>query len=200
MSQTTPQPQPERGAFDRQASADYLSISTRLLDDLAKQGTIRRLKQGRKSLFRKIDLDAYLAELAGEAPQTGTQQNFEFAIVFQAVWSDRNDLKIAKGQVALLAALIAANDHLATLDDATANLSEKFDDDGKWRGHICLGLSQDGLIETVGAENSKRTSRNAGLLRRWRLVDVAKAKLKIESLQRWIDGIEKPAVEGGDNA
>ena len=57
------------GAFDRRGAAAYLSISTRLLDDLAAAGAIKRLKCGRKSLFRKIDLDWYLAELAGEVVQ-----------------------------------------------------------------------------------------------------------------------------------
>ena len=67
MSTTTPTPPPpERGAFDRRGAAAYVSISTRLLDDLAATGEIKRIKIGRKSLFRKIDLDAYLAELAGE--------------------------------------------------------------------------------------------------------------------------------------
>ena len=69
MSSTTPTPQPERGAFDRKNSAHYLNISTRLLDDLAAAEKIRRIKIGRKSLFRKVDLDRYLAELAGEVVQ-----------------------------------------------------------------------------------------------------------------------------------
>ena len=68
MTSTTT-PAPERGAFDRRGAAAYVSISTRLLDDLAASGTIKRIKIGRKSLFRKIDLDAYLAELAKEAVQ-----------------------------------------------------------------------------------------------------------------------------------
>ena len=69
MSQTTPTPQPERGAYDRKNAAHYLNISTRLLDDLAAAETIKRIKLGRKSLFRKIDLDCYLADLAGEVAQ-----------------------------------------------------------------------------------------------------------------------------------
>lgn len=57
---------PMPGAFDRRGAAAYLSISTRLLDDLATAGTIKRLKCGRKSLFRRIDLDEYLERLAKE--------------------------------------------------------------------------------------------------------------------------------------
>lgn len=69
MSFTTPTPSPERGAFDRKGAANYLSISTRYLDDLAAAETIKRIKLGRKALYRKVDLDAFLAQLAGEAGQ-----------------------------------------------------------------------------------------------------------------------------------
>ncbi len=122
-----------------------------------------------------------------------TQTYFQFALEFRTVVvDDRNDVKIAKGQVALLAALVLANDHRGTLDDATADLSATFDDGGKWRGRITLGLSVDGIIAEVGATNSKRIRRNRGLIRRWRLVDVDKARRKIESLKRWLDATKKP--------
>ena len=54
------------GAFDRAGAARYLSISTRLLDDLLSAGTIKKIKIGRKTLVRLCDLDAYLAGLAEE--------------------------------------------------------------------------------------------------------------------------------------
>lgn len=121
------------------------------------------------------------------------QTYFEFAIAYRTVINaDRNDLKIAKGQVAFLAALVNANDQKGTLDDATADLATAFDDNGKWRGAITLQLSLDGLIAEVGATNSRRLSRRRGLLRRWRLVDAGKARRKIESLKRWIDETESP--------
>lgn len=120
------------------------------------------------------------------------QTFFEFAIEYRTIIeSESNPLKIAKGQVALLGALIAASDNVGTLDDATAELSEAFDDDGKWRGAICLGLWKDGFIEHAGAENSRRRSRNRGLLRRWRLVDRARAQKKISALLRMIERLEK---------
>ena len=59
----------ERGAYNRKNAAYYLDISVRLLDDLAAAGTIKRIKIGRKSLFRKVDLDAFLDELAEEESQ-----------------------------------------------------------------------------------------------------------------------------------
>ena len=55
------------GAFDRGKAAEYLSISIRLLDDLLSAGTITRIKIGRKTLIRRVDLDRYLSRLAGEA-------------------------------------------------------------------------------------------------------------------------------------
>ncbi len=55
------------GAFNRRGAAEYLSISTRLLDDLLSAGVIRKVKIGRKTLVRKIDLDSYLERLANEA-------------------------------------------------------------------------------------------------------------------------------------
>lgn len=128
-----------------------------------------------------------------------TQTIFNFAVQYRTtIWADRNDVKIAKGQIALLAVLLAANDHQGSLDDATADLSKQFDDDGKWRGQICLGLFNDGLITRAGATNSKRLSRNAGLLRRWRLLDADKARDRIESLKRWIDSIENPRPAATD--
>ena len=57
------------GALDRKSAAFYLSISTRLLDDLAAAKKIKRIHIGRKALYRKIDLDGYLANLAGEAEE-----------------------------------------------------------------------------------------------------------------------------------
>lgn len=54
------------GALSRVEAAQYLSISTRLLDDLLTAGAIKKIKIGRKTLVRVIDLDAYLARLAGE--------------------------------------------------------------------------------------------------------------------------------------
>lgn len=55
------------GAFDRRGAAEYLSISTRLLDDLLSAGAIRKVKIGRKTLVRKVDLDNYLEKLAEES-------------------------------------------------------------------------------------------------------------------------------------
>ncbi len=131
------------------------------------------------------------------------QLHFEFLIGLQEVLNNGerigNALKIAKGQVELLQALLSKNDRRCTLDDATADLSFKFDDDGKWRGHVTLGLFIEGLIDRVGAENSKRPSRNRGLLRLGQLLDESKARKRIESLQRWISERENPRSAATEN-
>ncbi len=49
-----------RGCLDRPDAATYLSISTRLLDQLAGAGQIPRIKIGRKTLFRVSDLDDFV--------------------------------------------------------------------------------------------------------------------------------------------
>ncbi len=49
-----------RGCLNRSDAASYLSISTRLLDDLAAQGALPRVKIGRKTLFRVADLDTFI--------------------------------------------------------------------------------------------------------------------------------------------
>ena len=56
-------PTAQGGAKDRKGAAAYLSISTRLLDDLLTAGEIPRIKLGRKTLVRVCDLDTYLASL-----------------------------------------------------------------------------------------------------------------------------------------
>ena len=60
MSKTFHPPKPASGCLDRRESASYLSISTRLLDDLAAQGALPRVKIGRETLFRVADLDAFI--------------------------------------------------------------------------------------------------------------------------------------------
>jgi len=61
--------EPIRAALSRREAANYLSISTRLLDDLLSSGEIKRIKLRRKTLVRVVDLDRYLATLAGEISQ-----------------------------------------------------------------------------------------------------------------------------------
>lgn len=48
------------GALSRKDAASYLSVSTRQLDNYARTGELRRVKLGAKTVFRVIDLDAFL--------------------------------------------------------------------------------------------------------------------------------------------
>ena len=59
-----------KGALSRLAAANYLSVSTRLLDDLLSAGAIPKLKIGRKTLIRVCDLDSYLASLVEKSEVT----------------------------------------------------------------------------------------------------------------------------------
>lgn len=48
------------GALSRKDAAIYLSVSTRQLDNYAAAGELRRVKLGSKTVYRVIDLDAFL--------------------------------------------------------------------------------------------------------------------------------------------
>ena len=50
----------DKGAFTKQAAADYLSVSTRYLDQLVLRGELAKTKAGRKTLFRRSELDQWL--------------------------------------------------------------------------------------------------------------------------------------------
>ena len=54
---STPAP---RGCLDRKEAANYLSISTRLLDSYCTEGKLRRVKFGRKTCIPIPDLDALI--------------------------------------------------------------------------------------------------------------------------------------------
>lgn len=49
------------GALSREEAARYLSMSTRHLDKMVKQEKLQKVKVGRKTLFRIVDLDEFLA-------------------------------------------------------------------------------------------------------------------------------------------
>ncbi|MDB4756426.1 helix-turn-helix domain-containing protein [Pirellulaceae bacterium] len=48
------------GAVSRTDAAKHLGISTRMLDELASKGRLRRLKIGRRSVFQLEDLNQFL--------------------------------------------------------------------------------------------------------------------------------------------
>lgn len=50
----------KNGALCRRKAAEYLAISTRLLDQLASAGRLNRVKIGTKTVFLVSDLDEFL--------------------------------------------------------------------------------------------------------------------------------------------
>lgn len=90
--------------------------------------------------------------------------------------------RVTAGKVAMLRALLGSPDGTATIDDATADLAERFDDGGKWRGTVCRTLSMAKIIERVSVEKSDRPSRHRGYVTRWLLVDRCKAQVALSRL------------------
>jgi hypothetical protein len=89
---------------------------------------------------------------------------------------------VAAGQIALLEALLRSADGTATVDDATSDLSAKFERGGKWRGSIPSRLARNRIIERIGDCKSDRPSRHRSYVSVWRLVDRARALHEIDRL------------------
>ena len=89
---------------------------------------------------------------------------------------------VAEGQIALLEALLRSAEGTATVDDATSDLSTKFDRGGKWRGSIPSRLARNRIIERIGDCKSDRPSRHRSYVSVWRLVDRERALHEIERL------------------
>jgi hypothetical protein len=94
------------------------------------------------------------------------------------------EFQIKATQLALLQAILRSPNRTATLDDATPDLEEAFEDGGRWRGSIPRGLN--GLIESAGVVLSSRPSRHRGFLTRWRGLDDGALTAKCRELEGWI--------------
>ena len=57
----TPPPAIDPGLLDRFQAADYLNIGERYLRKLAYEGVVKSVKVGRRRLYARDDLDAYIA-------------------------------------------------------------------------------------------------------------------------------------------
>ena len=86
-------------------------------------------------------------------------------------------------QLALLSVLLKRRSGKATANDIVRDASRPYPDGGKWVGPAIKQLAADGLILWCGADRSKRTSRNGGLLGEWLLVDRDAAKLRAKRLR-----------------
>ncbi|MDZ4849419.1 MAG: hypothetical protein SGI77_08990 [Pirellulaceae bacterium] len=112
--------------------------------------------------------------------------------------ADRRAELVAASQVALLQALLASADSTATVDDATADLTEKFADGGRWRGSIPSRLARLRIIERVGDCKSDRPSRHRAYVSRWLLRDREQAQHEIDRLSRWLDATKNPLSAATD--
>lgn len=108
---------------------------------------------------------------------------------------------VAEGQIALLEALLRSADGTATVDDATSDLSEKFDRGGKWRGSIPSRLARQRIIERVGDCKSDRPSRHRGYVSVWRVINRDSAENEIERLSAILnakkENPQSAATDGG---
>lgn len=62
-----------RGALSRQQTAIYLSISLSEIDRLVRSNQIPKIKIGRRTLFRVVDLDAFLAKILPDSEKKGSK-------------------------------------------------------------------------------------------------------------------------------
>ncbi len=114
-----------------------------------------------------------------------------------ALAADARAEAVAAGQVALLQALMAADDGTATIDDATDDLTHRFVGGGKWRGTVTSALSRRGIIERIGDRRSDRPTRHRGYVSLWRLNDRNKAQREIERLTAWLSAVEQENPQSG---
>lgn len=98
----------------------------------------------------------------------------------------REDL-IAAGKLAMLDALLSSPDGTATIDDATADLSEQFADGGRWRGAVTRSLAMRRIITPDSVTKSDRPSRHRGYVTRWQLRDRDKAVTLRDRIQQTFD-------------
>lgn len=101
--------------------------------------------------------------------------------------------KVAKGVLAMLEALFRSPDGTATIDDATSDedLANPFADDGKWRGSVTRYLSSRNIIAPNGLATSCRPSRHGGDVKKWRLIDRAKAEALAKAIRSDLAALEQ---------
>jgi hypothetical protein len=95
---------------------------------------------------------------------------------------------IAKGQAALIRAMLASPDRSATTDEATSDLDRMYPDHGKWRGTVTRGLAVAGyIIKTGECRRSIRPSRHAGLVQVWQAAKSdPEMEAKLSELEDWL--------------
>lgn len=58
-----------KGLYDKDGAADYLSTSTRRIDELRRAGALTAVQDGREFKYRRTDLDEYCGALPEFEPR-----------------------------------------------------------------------------------------------------------------------------------
>ncbi len=91
----------------------------------------------------------------------------------------------------------------ASTDDAVTDLAQTFDDGGRWRGSIPLGLAREKIIHRVGWVQSCRPSRHRGTVSLWAASDISKVErrcLELRAMLTALDNIQKETGEAAGTA
>lgn len=94
--------------------------------------------------------------------------------------------QIAIGQLAFLDAIVHCPTGV-TIDDATSDLTEPFQDGGQWRGSVTRSLAVAGAILHIGYTASTRPSRHRSTIKVWAMGDPVKFEAKRKELREELE-------------
>lgn len=60
-----------KGLFDKDGAAEFLSTSTRRVDELRRAGDLTAVQDGREYKYRLVDLEDYISSLPVWEPHSG---------------------------------------------------------------------------------------------------------------------------------
>ena len=104
----------------------------------------------------------------------------------------RREWLCRSADLAFVEAVLANPTNGATIDDATADLAEKFVDGGKWRGAAVLGLRMARLIVRVGHRPSSRPTRHGDCNGVWAARDIDGLHRRAAALRQWFRAHPEP--------
>ena len=109
---------------------------------------------------------------------------------------------LLRDELAFVEALLR-NPAGASTDDAVTDLAQTFDDGGRWRGSIPLGLAREKIIHRVGWVQSCRPSRHRGTVSLWAATDISKVerrRLELRAMLTALDNLKKETGEAAGTA
>ena len=107
----------------------------------------------------------------------------------------RREWLCRSADLAFVEAVLANPTNGATIDDATADLAEKFVDGGKWRGAAVLGLRMARLIVRVGHRPSSRPTRHGDCNGVWAARDLEGLHRRAAELRQWLAANPEPPAD-----